>query len=151
MVDGKTSDSTTPTGRSFGQKIAIALLILLAVFGLGFLPQWWSKRQVQQSLEVTQRQLQISRWRAVLGSAAIDARRGEYELARQATSKFFTEARADLDNGNSVFTDAQQAQMKALLGPRDDVITLLSRNDPASADKLTELFLAYRNVAGQGF
>ena len=140
-----------PTGSGKMKKIGLILLGLVIAFLLGFAPQWWSKKQVQQDLNTTQRQLQISRWRGVLGSAAIDARRGEYELARQATSKFFTEARADLDGGNSVFTEVQQAQMKTVMAPRDEVITLLSRNDPASLDKLTDLFLAYRGVAGQGF
>jgi hypothetical protein len=29
---------------------------------------------------------------------------------------------------------------------RDDIITLLARNDPASADRLSDIHVTYRNV-----
>jgi len=58
------------------------------------------------------------RMQRVLASAAIDARRGG--LQRQA--------------------------MQPLFAGRDELITLLARTDPTSADRLADLFVAYRKI-----
>jgi hypothetical protein len=36
--------------------------------------------------------------------------------------------------------------MQPLFSGRDELITLLARNDPASADRLSDLFVAYRKI-----
>lgn len=82
-----------------------------------------------------------------IASAVIDSRRAEYELARQNASRFFTDVRAELDNPHStIFSAAQKEQLRTLMTPRDEVITLLSRNDPASVERLLEVYVAYRNA-----
>ena len=82
-----------------------------------------------------------------LASAAIDARRGDYEPARQAVSQFFTSLRAEIDKGDtSNYTPAQRQGMQPLFDGRDELITLLARSDPASADRLADLFVAYRKI-----
>ena len=82
-----------------------------------------------------------------LASAAIDARRGDYEPARQAASQFFTSLRAEMDKGDtSNYTQAQRQGMQPLFAGRDELITLLARSDPASADRLADLFVAYRKI-----
>ena len=84
-----------------------------------------------------------------LASAVIDARRGDYEPARQAASQFFTSLRAEIDKGEtSNFTEAQRAGMQPLFAGRDEIITLLARSDPASADRLSDLYVAYRKALG---
>jgi len=78
----------------------------------------------------------------------MDARRGDYEPARQATSEFFTRLRTEVDRGqDSVFTEAQRSNLTPVFATRDDMITLLARNDPASVDRLTDLYNKYRQVA----
>jgi hypothetical protein len=82
-----------------------------------------------------------------LASAVIDARRGDYEPARQAASQFFTSLRAEIDKGDaSDLTQAQRAGLPPLFAGRDEVITLLARSDPAAADRLADLYVAYRKV-----
>jgi hypothetical protein len=84
-----------------------------------------------------------------LAAAAVDARRGDYEPARQAVSRFFTSLRAEIDKGDtSYFTQSQRAGAQALFAGRDEVITLLARSDPASADRLSDLYVAYRKALG---
>ena len=39
-------------------------------------------------------------------------------------------------------------QLPQLLGNRDDIITLLSRADPASAERLSNLYVEYRAATG---
>jgi hypothetical protein len=82
-----------------------------------------------------------------LASSVIDARRGDYEPARQAASQFFTSLRAEADKGDvSTLTPAQREGVEPLFTRRDEIITLLARSDPASADRLSDLYVSYRKV-----
>jgi hypothetical protein len=47
---------------------------------------------------------------------------------------------------SSSYTQAQRAQLQPLFAGRDELVTLLARSDPASADRLTDLFVAYRKM-----
>lgn len=120
--------------------------VLLVVFLLGFVPMWLKARATTASLADTESQLVLVRMQSNLASAVIDARRGDYEPARQEVSQFFTSLRAEVDKGdNSRFTQPQRARMQSLFAGRDEIITLLARSDPASADRLSDLYVAYRN------
>jgi hypothetical protein len=129
------------------QRFIIYAGVLLVVFLLGFVPMWLRSRAVTSNLVETQRQLTLVRLQNNLASAVIDARRGDYEPARQAASQFFTSLRAEIDKGNtSNFTQAQREGMQPLFAGRDELITLLARSDPASADRLSDLFVVYRKI-----
>jgi hypothetical protein len=95
------------------------------------------------------RELRLCSIQSLLGAAAIDARMGNYEPARQSASSFFTELRAELDKGrSSAFTQSQRDSLSSILNPRDEIITLLARSDPAAADKLGTLFGTYKKAGG---
>lgn len=123
--------------------------VLLVVFLLGFVPAWLQARASAGRLADAERRLTLVGMQGTLASAAIDARRGDYEPARQAASQFFTSLRAEIDEGEtSDFTQAQRAGAQPLLAGRDEIITLLARSDPASADRLADLYVAYRKAVG---
>lgn len=123
--------------------------VLLIAFLLGFIPMWIQGRASADRLADAERRLTLAGMQGNLASAAIDARRGDYEPARQAVSQFFTSLRAEIDKGDaSGFTQAQRAGMQTLFDGRDEVITLLARSDPASADRLSDLYAAYRKAVG---
>jgi hypothetical protein len=129
------------------RRIVIYAGVLLVVFLLGFVPMWLKARQSAKRLVETERQLTLVRMQDNLASAVIDARRGEYEPARQSASQFFTSLSAEIDKGEiSGLTQAQRTGLQALFAGRDELITLLARSDPASADKLSDLYVAYRKV-----
>jgi hypothetical protein len=108
---------------------------------------WLKARAANNSLAETEHQLFLAKMQNNIGSAVIDARRGEYEPARQAASQFFTSLRAELDKAEgSNLTQAQKQGIQPLLAGRDEVITLLARSDPASADRLADLYVTYRKV-----
>ena len=136
---------TTPVTRRF----VIYGGVLLVVFLLGFAPMWLQSRASAAKLADAERRLALAGMRGDLASAAIDARRGDYEPARQAASRFFTSLRAEIDEGESSdFTEAQRAGVQPLFAGRDEIITLLARGDPASADRLSDLYAAYRKASG---
>ena len=123
--------------------------VLLIVFLLGFIPMWLQARAATGRLAEAERRLTLAGMQSDLASAAIDARRGDYEPARQAVSQFFTSLRAEIDEGEtSDFTQAQRAGLQPLFAGRDEIITLLARSDPASADRLSDLYVAYRKAVG---
>ncbi|HEV2913770.1 MAG TPA: hypothetical protein VGX92_10875 [Pyrinomonadaceae bacterium] len=129
------------------QRFVIYAVVLLVVFLLGFIPMWLKARECARGLAESEHQLILVRMQSNLASAVIDARRGDYEPARQATSQFFTYISEEIDKGAaSAFTQAQREGMQPLLTRRDDIITLLARSDPASADRLSDLFVSYRKI-----
>lgn len=132
---------------SWMQRYVIYAAVLLVVFLLGLIPMWLKARTAANSLAETEHQLVLAKMQNDLGSAVIDARRGDYEPARQAVSRFFTSLRTEIDNGESSnYTEAQRNSLQPLFTGRDELITLLARSDPASADRLSDLFLAYRKI-----
>jgi len=83
-----------------------------------------------------------------MAAATIDARRGEYEPARQMASDFFTTLRTQIDSDAdaSAITTVQRDRVRPFLAQRDEIITLLARSDPAAADRLSDLYVSYRQA-----
>ena len=141
----KTSDGVlSPAVKRLGVYAAAALVIFLA----GLVPMWLKASDAASQRDAARRELQLSRMQNMLASAAVDAERGEYEPARQEASDFFTALRERLDknsNGETLST-AQRESLKPLLNERDDLITLLARNDPAAGPRLLEMHAVFRRA-----
>jgi len=130
---------TTHRIRSF----IIHVDVLLLAFLLGFVPMWLKSRNAQ-------RQLSLARIANSLAFAAIDARRGDYETARQAASDFFTFLRTEFNRGvDSALSRAEMASLQPLLTRRDEIVTLLARGDATSADLLSDLYASYRTIVNR--
>ena len=133
------------THRIRGFVIYVALL--LVAFLLGFVPVWLKSRESSGSLSEAERQSSLAKMQNSLGCAAINARRGDYETARQAASDFFTFLRAEMSKDvDSALSQAQEDGAQLLLAQRDQIITLLARGDAASADLLSDAYVAYCKV-----
>ncbi len=138
-------DQTKPA--STMRRAVIYAGVLLIVFLLGSVPMWLRARDSAAQLARVEQQLNLARLQNTLAGATIDARRGDYEPARQSASDFFTTLRAEIDKGEaSIFNTAQRNAMQSLFAQRDELITLLARSDPASADRLSALFASYRTA-----
>jgi hypothetical protein len=125
--------------------IYVALLVL--AFLAGLVPMWLSSRECSSSLAETERQLGLPRMENSLASAAIYARRGDYETARQAASDFLTSLRAETSKGvDLALSQTEMASLQPLLARRDEIITLLARGDTTSADLLSDLYVSYRTI-----
>jgi hypothetical protein len=129
------------------RRVSIYAGVLLIVFLLGFVPMWLKSREYSSRLYEADHRLSVALKENALASAAIDARRGDYESARQAASLFFVSLRAETDKGgDSALSQTQRDGMGPLFTPRDEIITLLARSEPASADRLSELYVSYRRL-----
>src|SRR5260370_40101000 len=144
------SDVITMEPEKPGKKSSRPLFILIAVFVaflLGFIPMWMKARDQSTVREKAEHELTLTRIVKDLGSPAIDARRAEYEPARVEASAFFTAAHFEIDQRDkSALTQHQRDALLPLLAPRDELITLLARSDPAAADKLSNLYASVRKV-----
>ena len=144
------SDEREVPGVSPWRRIGIYAAVLVVVFLLGLVPMWLSARGRARERDEARRELRMSKLENDLGSGVINARRGEYEPARVATSRFFTSLRDQCDTSvePSDLTRAQCDGFRPALDQRDELITLLARSDPASADRLTQLYVSYQNAIG---
>jgi hypothetical protein len=122
------------------RRFIIHVALLLLAFLLGFVPLWLKARNAE-------RQLSLARMENSLATAVIDARRGDYETARQAASDFFTFLRTEFNRGvDSTLSQAEISSLQPLLTRRDEIITLLARGDATSADLLSDLYASYRTI-----
>lgn len=132
---GASSDRMT----GFGRVLLLVVAVLLA-FALGAGWQYLRANRAEQTLGDARRELIFTRLEATLGAAAIEAQRGNHEIARQLTSDFFTGLQNDLGRAPAAGQDA----LRTTLTRRDAVITMLSRGDPEAASVLTRMFVQYR-------
>jgi hypothetical protein len=129
------------------RRITISAVLLLAVFLVGFIPMWFQSRDYSSRLTAAERQLSLAGIQNSLATAVIDGRRGDYEPARLSASNFFSSLRAETDRGvDSTFSPAQIAGVQPFYTVRDEIITLLARGDPASADRLSEMYVSYLKI-----
>jgi len=150
LDDAQVEPSTYRTNLNANLKRGgIALALAAIVFLLGFVPMWYQARVRTRERDAAQHDLRLAQLQNSLAAATIDARRGDYEPARQEISKFFSALRDEADKGEgSILTTDQVAKLKPIFANRDDIITLLARSDPAAADRLSDLFVAYRKALG---
>lgn len=127
------------------RRLGIYSAVVAGAFLLGLIPMWLKASESALQRDAAQRELRLSRLENTLASAVIDARRGEYETARQTMSDFFKGLRQQLDApaDASIFTEKQRDKLRNLLTKRDDIITLLARSDPAVAEGLSQMYVAY--------
>lgn len=124
--------------------VAIVFLIGLLI---GFVPMWLRARQRTGERDQALHNLQISQLQNQLSAAALDSRRGQYETARGELSQFFSSLNADVKDKRDVdFSPGQLRSFDSIFSERDDLIALLARNDPASADRLSNLDEAFRKA-----
>ncbi|HEX8475717.1 MAG TPA: hypothetical protein VF666_16960 [Pyrinomonadaceae bacterium] len=149
-INAKRSDELNRSGGSrFPSltRLAVYFGLLVIAFLAGFIPMWINARENAKERDTAQRELRLSRMENALAAASLDARRGEYEPARQATSTFFNALDAEIKREtDSAITAAQRTNVERFNAQRDEIITLLARNDAASADRLLDMHVAFRNA-----
>lgn len=127
------------------QKIMLggAIATVLA-FLIGFGWQYSRAEQLEQELNVASTELAFQRLEGKLAAATIEADQGNYEIARQLASDFFTGLQADLARA----PDEAQQQLNVIAAQRDVIITAASRSDPQTASLIGQLYNTFRIAFG---
>src|SRR5687767_13745292 len=99
--------------------------VIFVAYLLGFFPMWLSARARTNERDAAQQALRLSRIENSLATAAIQARRGDYELARAAASAFYTDLRLELYRDDSAIPPLPRDALDTLLSERDQMIALL--------------------------
>lgn len=142
-INLEVSSEADKSESSLWWRIVVLIALLVFVFLLGLIPAWLSERETARQRDAAQVNLRLSQLQNRLATAAINARRGEYEPARVAASDFFTDLRAEVDRRESGFNNRQLEAVQPILAERDEIITLLARYDQAAVERLTDLYLNY--------
>ncbi|MBI4327691.1 MAG: hypothetical protein HY674_20865 [Chloroflexi bacterium] len=125
-------------------------IVLFVVFFTGFAPMWLKSSRLAGELNRAQSALRLETIQLTLANAALDARRGEYEPARQGMTSFFNLVTAELDRGiGSALPSGAPGDLQPLHAQRDDLITLLARGDPAAAERLASAYVSFRKAIGK--
>ena len=103
---------------------------------------WLKARANEKSLQAQTSELRDLRLQTLLANATIDARRGNYEPARQAASEFFN--RIALPENS--FSSEQQPVIDDIRKQSYELVTLLARSDPASAERLSNMYTTFRGT-----
>lgn len=125
---------------------------LLRIYGIGFLvgvvvaivPTGVGLLQVRSERNTLAQQLRLANLEINLASAAVLARHGDPAGARDAASRFYSDAQVELDARGDALTPGHRAYLQSALVERDAVITLLARGDAAGAERTTAMYVAYR-------
>ncbi len=141
-----TPATTTPTATTPKKSSGwLPVFVLLGVFLVGFVPMWLKSTRLNGELFRAQQQARIQTIQITFADAALDARRGDYEPARQRMANFFTLVNAEMERGIGSALPANASDgLKPLLAQRDDLITLLARGDQASAERLATAYAEFQ-------
>ena len=150
-AEGKAPAVDAVKKASPGKRWLAGGIVIVLVFLAGFLPMWVKAGRHLGERDAARREVKQLQLEIAGAAAAVDARRREYQPARQSASWFFTALRAELDSGiRSSLSVTQRDSLKPLLDYRDTLIMLLARSDPASAERLAEIYLACRKSLRSG-
>ncbi len=142
------AQTNQPVKVARAQRFGLYATLVVVAFLLGFVPMWLRAQTRGTERDEARQQLRLTQAENTLGAAAILARRGDYEPAREAASTFYTNLQADLDQRESALSPPQRDVLQPLLAERDQMITLLARADPAVAERLADAYLSYRRAMG---
>ncbi len=122
------------------QTIGLVIAGFVVAFLIGFLPSWSRMRSQERELQEVRHELEIARLQGRLGAALAEAQRSNYERARQLMSDFFSGVQQNLGR---VQDPAQRQALQEILRQRDEIITMLSRAEPESTQRLMLLYTRY--------
>jgi len=133
--------------RRFGLYAALAVVFFL----VGAVPMWVMVRETASKSDVTRRELRLTQLENQLSEATINAGRGEYEQARQTASDFFVSLEMHIKGEFQTDLSSNQRQnLRNVLVQRHETIALLARSDPAAVDRLSNLYVSYRQIMRDG-
>jgi hypothetical protein len=134
-------------------KIIIGGVVLLALYLLGFVPQFQEKRRLESELVETesrlsaaQRKIEIDQLRIIAGRILLEGTRQNYGLAQEHSTEYFNK----LQDLAAKTTDAGlQAPLSELLKERDSITSGLAQGDAAIMPDVLSLLERTHNLPGE--
>ena len=110
-------------------KIVIAAVVVIAVFLIGFIPQFVKVNRLEAELRKSQQENAGSQLRELISLTYFQATQKNFGLAAETSSQFFGRAR---DMTNQAQDATSRRALESLLGTRDKVTATLAKGDRQS-------------------
>ncbi len=126
-------------------RIAAALLLVIAAFLAGFVPQYARAKRLEEELLAARQDNARAQLRDLAGLAYIQASQRNYGLTADACARFFDRAR---ELANQTPDANGKKPLADLLSFRERISAGLAKGDPAVLNDLQALFLRTRDATG---
>jgi hypothetical protein len=119
-------------------KIIVAAIAMVAVFLVGFVPQYVKANRLENELRQSRQENAGAQLRDLIGLAYVQANQKNFGLAAETTSRFFSRVR---EIANQTPDASSRKALEDLLTLRDRVTAELAKGDAAAMGDLQELFV----------
>jgi hypothetical protein len=124
-------------------KTIVAAIALVAVFLVGFVPQYVEGNRLENELRQSRQEAAGADLRDLIGFAYVQAGQKNYCLAAETSSRFFNRVR---EVANQTQDANRRKGLEDLLALRDSVTAALAKGDAAVMGDLQQLFVKVRQV-----
>ena len=124
-------------------KTIVAAIALVAVFLVGFVPQYVEGNRLENELRQSRQEAAGADLRDLIGFAYVQAGQKNYGLAAETSSRFFNRVR---EVANQTQDANRRKGLEDLLALRDSVTAALAKGDAAVIGDLQQLFVKARQV-----
>ena len=124
-------------------KIIMTAIALVAVFLLGFVPQYIKAKRLETELRQFRQEIAGDQLRDLIGLAYVQANQKNYGLAAETSSRFFSRVR---EMANQTQAASSRKALEDLLALRDKVTAELAKGDATVMGDLQELFVKTRQA-----
>jgi hypothetical protein len=122
-------------------KIIVVAVLLVAVFLIGFVPQYARASRLEADLRQSREACAGADLRDLIGLAYVQSNQKNYGLAAGTTGLFFNRVRV---MANAAQDANRRKALEDLLAPRDRITAQLARGDAAVVGDLQDLFVKTR-------
>lgn len=122
------------------KKIAIAAVILIIAFLLGYVPAVLSSRATEQRNAEMGYKLKVADLGSQLAMASYEVNRNNYANAAQFSSKFFDGSPVII---NETKDPTLKQKLQVMLARRDEITANIAQADPSVKEKLAQMYAEY--------
>src|ERR1035441_1159114 len=135
--------SAITRGRTMKNKAIVAAIALIAVFLVGFVPEYVKVNRLENELRQSRQETAGAELRDLIGFAYVQASEKNYGLAAETSSRFFNRVR---EVANQTQDANRRKGLEDLLALRDSVTAALAKGEGAVMGDLQQLFVKARQV-----
>lgn len=128
------------------KRIALVVLLLVAAFLGGYIPQWLEVRRLESELRTTAFDLRLANLHRQLGVASEEAQRNNFGTASEAARLFFDGCGEVVRTYPFENEPRTKIALSSYTASRDEILRDLALADPAVRQRLAGLYLAMDGV-----
>jgi hypothetical protein len=124
-------------------RIILAAVLLIFVFGAGFLPQYAKAKRLKNELRQARQENSLAQLRDLAALAYLQASQKNYGLAAGTSTRFFNRTR---EVANQTPDSSGRKALEDLMSFRDKITAGLAKGDPGALNDVQILFVKTRQA-----